>query len=269
MLLTVGMWLRVAEPMVNCRLHNLSMTNTYRSLDKYILSRDVLTPCWRMRKKLAAIGDRSLKKHCKREICHRYIVHIIHDSMSAEEVELSLHNCVSDESERESIGKQVLGRAAFQQHLMQEFQRARVLCAFAVQLNNGLGPSYGLNILYSNSVVMEFFLLGGISVQAASGRGDCRIKKPLHGHRRRLRSWCADLSIIWGRRLFASNAGLVAHGLMCASRPDRNTFATLLLALGFPSNPAELLTVIVPHEVGGKCWRVGVSLTKTTRPKGQ
>jgi hypothetical protein len=113
--------------MVNYRLHNLSMTNTLRARDVAIESRDELTLCWRMKEKISASGHRSLERHCKRQIYHRYFAQLIGNLMNLEEFELSLHSFAKDARERESIEKQVLGKVVFRFYLEQEFQRAREL----------------------------------------------------------------------------------------------------------------------------------------------
>jgi glycosyltransferase involved in cell wall biosynthesis len=116
-----------AEPMVNYRLHNLSMTNTLRTRDIAIESRDLLAVCWRMKEKITAAGHRSLERHCKRQICHRYFAQLIDNLMNLEKFELSLDSFAKDAGEREAIEKQVLGRVVFRLYLKQEFQRARGL----------------------------------------------------------------------------------------------------------------------------------------------
>jgi glycosyltransferase involved in cell wall biosynthesis len=116
-----------AEPMVNYRLHNLSMTNTLRTQDIDIISRDALAVCWRMKERINAAGRHSLEKHCKQKICDRYWLEIIHNSMNLEEFELSLHSFANDAREREYIEKQVLGRVVFGLYLKKEFERARGL----------------------------------------------------------------------------------------------------------------------------------------------
>lgn len=129
-----------AEPMVNYRIHTLSMTHTLRTRDIAILSRDELALCCRMKEKIAALGQRSLERHCEREIYCRYFALILDNSVSLEEFEISLNSFTRDARERESIRRDVLGRAVFQLYLGQEFHRARELYEFAVRTKRWTGP---------------------------------------------------------------------------------------------------------------------------------
>jgi glycosyltransferase involved in cell wall biosynthesis len=152
-----------AEPMVNYRLHNLSMTNTLRTHDIAILSRDELALCWRMREKIRATGHRSLERHCKREIYGRYIAQITGNLINLEEFELSLHSFAKDARERESIEQRVLGRAAFQLYLKQEFRRACDLYNFAVHRKRRRSP-----VLWADYVLLKLGRNGVPLARAAS-----------------------------------------------------------------------------------------------------
>jgi glycosyltransferase involved in cell wall biosynthesis len=129
-----------AEPMVNYRLHTISMTNTLTRQDSSILSRDLLALCWRMKEKISATGDRSLERHCEREFYRRYFAHIIDNSINLEELEQYLHNFSKDLRAREAIEKKAIGRVIVQLYLYQEFERARKIYEFAVHRKRWTGP---------------------------------------------------------------------------------------------------------------------------------
>jgi hypothetical protein len=148
-----------AEPMVNYRLHNSSMTNTLRGQDISILSRDLLALCWRIREKINATGHPSLQRHCEREFYRRYFEHIMDNSINLEELELYLHNFTEHARQRETIEKKAVERAVFKLYLKKEFQRARGMNS-RLTANDGPVQSYGLITLFLDSVILGFLLLG-------------------------------------------------------------------------------------------------------------
>jgi glycosyltransferase involved in cell wall biosynthesis len=152
-----------AEPMVNYRLHNLSMTNTLRTQDISVISRDPLALCWRMREKISATGHRSLERHCNREIYHRYFSEIINNLINLEEFDVYLHSFAKDARGRESIEKKALGRAVFQLYLRREFQRARGLYEFAVHRKQWTGP-----VLWADYIFLKLSRNGVPLARAAS-----------------------------------------------------------------------------------------------------
>lgn len=97
----------LAEPMVNYRLHNSSMTNTLRGQDISILSRDLVALCWRIREKINATGHPSLQRHCEREFYRRYFEHIMDNTINLDELELYLHSFTEHARQRETIEKRL------------------------------------------------------------------------------------------------------------------------------------------------------------------
>jgi glycosyltransferase involved in cell wall biosynthesis len=129
-----------AEPMVNYRLHNLSMTNTLRTRHIAIVSRALLAVCWRMKGKISAAGNRSLKRHCMQETFRRYFAAIVDNSANLEEFDFYVHGFVNDARECKPIEKRAFGSAVFQLYLRQDFQRASELYKFAVHRKGWMSP---------------------------------------------------------------------------------------------------------------------------------
>lgn len=127
-----------AEPMVNYRHHELSMT-TYLTGERFAIRfKDGLAVLWRIRDKAEALGYEGLVELCRRRIAYQYANNILGREsegstycMSTEEFETSLRAHSSSEYEANSIRMQTWELAADRCFRQREFDRAAELYALA------------------------------------------------------------------------------------------------------------------------------------------
>jgi len=118
-----------AEPMVNYREHEMSMTNSLIRSDYRVLSQDDLAVRWRMKDKLWALGYDAMARHCEDIIAKEYVRYLSQGykasdcKMGWEDFERSLDIHGKDGKDRGEIRRRVLvgyGDAAYWQREFKE-----------------------------------------------------------------------------------------------------------------------------------------------------
>jgi glycosyltransferase involved in cell wall biosynthesis len=130
-----------AEPMVNYRLHDITMTNVLIKRDRRLNIEEDLRMFWSFHKKLEEMENVSLLAHCKRAIIEKYVSEIVfgedeknRSGINLEEFCESLRRFVRDRREEEDISLHVYTKLGDRHHWKNDFSGALECYAKAIRV---------------------------------------------------------------------------------------------------------------------------------------